>query len=133
VPYFHPHSSLSLVLRLGVKNPPSCITFWWAAGATMPAQIRWIYAGFSDALLLDNGGDVLLWRRSLYCDEPLDLGGPGAVIPSSLGRECWAGLIAYLTLPSDPHVTCETFLATCEPTVALQMHASLSLTEVNVD
>ena len=53
-------------------------------------------AGFTDALLLDNGGDVVMVSR---CPEPgadwSDPNGPCAVVPSSLRRTQWASLLLY--------------------------------------
>ena len=53
-------------------------------------------SGFTEALLLDNGGDVVLVRRNHEgaSDWP-DPNGRCAVVPSSLRRTQWAGLLLY--------------------------------------
>lgn len=52
--------------------------------------------GFSDAILLDNGGDAVLVDRTWSgCSGSLDPHGPNAVVSSCLARKHWAGIIAY--------------------------------------
>jgi hypothetical protein len=53
-------------------------------------------SGFTEALLLDNGGDVVMVQRNhgAATDWP-DPNGRCAVVPSSLKRTQWAGLLLY--------------------------------------
>ena len=52
--------------------------------------------GYEEALLLDNGGDVVCVHRSTRCVTGwADPNGPCAVVPSSLGRTQWAALMLY--------------------------------------
>jgi hypothetical protein len=54
-------------------------------------------AQYTDALLLDNGGDCVLSRRTGHDSDDFPApNGNSAVIPSSLSRETWAGIILYL-------------------------------------
>lgn len=58
-------------------------------------------SGFKEALLLDNGGDVVLVHRNPNSGQVWsDPNGPCAIVPSSLGRTQWAGLMLYQA-PSD--------------------------------
>jgi hypothetical protein len=67
------------------------------AGATVAGLAQDVLAsGYREALLLDNGGDVVLVHRDAgRGDDWADPNGSCAVIPSSLRRTQWAALMVY--------------------------------------